>query len=65
MKKSIAELIDELGITNLKIFTLVDKVQKNEHTVEEAKRIQDLNLYRSQLKNAINEFFNEKQEIKV
>jgi predicted DNA-binding protein YlxM (UPF0122 family) len=65
MNKTIAELIDELGITNQKIFNLVDRVQHNLHTVEEAKRIQDLNLYRSQLKNAINEYFKERQEVKV
>ena len=34
---------------------LVDKVQRNEHTLEEAKKIQDLNKYRAELMNAINE----------
>ena len=63
--KSIAELIDELGIVNQKIFVLIDKVYSDTHTREDAKRIQDLNLQRSQLKNAINEFFKEKQEIKI
>lgn len=65
MRKTIAEIIDELGITNMKIFALVDKVQKNEHTKEEAKKLQDLNSYRSQLKNAINTYFNERIEAKV
>lgn len=65
MKKTIGELIDELSVTNNKIFYLVDKVQRNVHTVEEAKKIQDLNTYRVQLKNAINEFFNERIENKV
>lgn len=65
MKKTIAELIDELSITNQKIFALVDKVQRNDHTKEEAKKLQDLNSYRSQLKNAINEFFKERIEAKV
>ena len=65
MKKTIAELIDELSITNLKLFFLVDKVQKNKQTKKDAKRMQDLNLYRSRLKNAINKFFKEKQELKV
>jgi hypothetical protein len=65
MKKSIAELYDELSVTNIKIFMLVDKAQKGEATTEEAKRLQDLNSYRSQLKNAINEYFHERQEIKV
>ena len=31
MKKTIAQIIDELSITNIKIFMLVDKVQKDEH----------------------------------
>lgn len=65
MTKTIGELIDELGITNNKIFYLVDKVQKNEHTREDAKKIQDLNSYRSKLMSAINEYFNERQAIKV
>ena len=65
MKKTIVELLDELIITHCKLFALVDKVQKDEHSREDAKRLQDLNSYRSQLKNAINEFFNERQEVKV
>lgn len=65
MKKTLAQLIDELSVTNIKIFMLVDKVQKNEHTLEEAKRIQDLNTYRSELMNAISEEFKEKQIIKL
>jgi hypothetical protein len=65
MKKTIGELIDILSVTNIKIFYLVDKVQKNEHTKEDAKKLQELNSYRSQITNAINEYFNERQEIKV
>ena len=65
MKKTIGELIDELGITNMKIFYLVDKVQKNEHTKEDAKKIQDLNSYRSELRNSINNYFKETETIKV
>lgn len=65
MKKSIGELIDILGVTNTKIFYLVDKVQRNEHTKEEAKKIQDLNSYRSEITNAINEYFEDRQEIKT
>lgn len=65
MKKSIAQLIDELSIVNIKIFMLVDKVQKNEHTVEDAKKIQDLNNYRSELMNALNEEFNERKMVKI
>lgn len=63
MKKSISELIDSLSVTNIKIFHLVDKVQKNEHTREEAKKLQDLNTYRSQVMNALNVEFNVKGEI--
>lgn len=65
MKKNIGQLIDELSITNNKIFYLVDKVQKDEHTREEAKKIQDLNSQRSALVNAINAYFKEEQCIKV
>lgn len=65
MKKTISELIDELSVTNIKIFMLVDKVQKNEHTTEEAKRLQDLNTYRSKLMNAISEEFKQGVRIKV
>jgi hypothetical protein len=65
MKKTIGSLIDELGITNCKIFYLVDKVQRNEHTREDAKKIQDLNKLRSEYVNAINAYFKEEQQIKV
>ena len=54
MKKTLAQLIDELSVTNIKIFMLVDKVQRNEHTKEDAKKIQDLNMFRAELMNAIN-----------
>jgi len=65
MKKTKAQLIDELSITNIKIFHLVDKVQKNEHTLEDAKKIQDLNSLRSRLVNALNEEFGDAGDIKV
>lgn len=65
MKKSIAAIIDELTITNIKIFMLVDKVQKNEHTLEDAKKLQDLNSYRSELINALNIEFNEREIVKI
>ena len=65
MKKTIAQLIDELSIVNIKIFMLVDKVQRNEHTKEEAKRIQDLNSYRAELMNAISLEFKDKEIIKI
>lgn len=65
MKETIGSLIDKLSVVNIKIFMLVDKVQRNEHTKEDAKKIQDLNGYRSQLTNAINSYFDERQEVKV
>jgi hypothetical protein len=65
MKKNISTIIDELSITNIKIFMLVDKIQKNEHTKEEAKKLQDLNSYRAELCNALNEEFKEKEIIKI
>ena len=65
MKKTIGTLIDELSITNIKIFYLVDKVQKDQHTREDAKKIQDLNKLRSEYVNAINAYFNEDLQVKV
>ena len=65
MKKTIAQLIDELSITNIKIYHLVEKVQNNEHTKEDAKKLQDLNSHRSKLVNALNEEFEEEKEIKI
>lgn len=65
MKKTIAQLIDDLTIVNCKIFSLVDKVQRNEHTREDAKKIQDLNSFRSQLVNALNEEFGDRKDIKI
>lgn len=58
MKKNIGELIDELSIVNCKIFALMDKGNDLE-------KIKAHNKYRSELKNAINEYHNERQEIKV
>lgn len=65
MKKSIATLIDELSVTNIKIFMLVDKIQKNEHTKKDAKKLQDLNSYRSELCNALNREFKDRENIKI
>ena len=65
MKETIGSLIDKLSIVNIKIFNLVDLVQANLHTKEDAKKLQDLNTYRSQLINAINEYFKERQEVKI
>lgn len=65
MKKSIAVIIDELSVTNIKIFHLVEKIEKNKHTLSDAKKAHDLNRYRSKLCNAINREFKERQNIKV
>mgnify|MGYP001557877359 CR=1 FL=1 len=58
MLKTIAELVDELSIVNCKIFALMDYGNDLE-------KVKALNKYRSELKNAINEFFNERLEIKI
>ena len=65
MKKNIGELIDILSVTNIKIFYLIEKVQNNNFEKDDAKKIQDLNRYRSEITNSINEYFNERKEIKV
>ncbi|PWU04808.1 MAG: hypothetical protein C5B43_04180 [Verrucomicrobia bacterium] len=59
MRKSIGELIDELCITNIKIFMLMEKDDYDQ------KKLKSLNRYRSDLKNAINEEFKQRQEIKT
>ncbi len=37
----------------------------DEHTREDAKKAQDLNTYRSKLKNELNKYFKEREEVKV
>ena len=59
--KSIKDLLD----TNIKIFMLVDKIQKNEHTKKDAKKLQDLNSFRAELCNALNREFKEREIIKT
>jgi len=65
VRKTFGSLVDELSVTNTKIFFLIEKVQKDEYTREDAKKIQDLNKYRSELVNALNEYFQERQNVKV
>jgi hypothetical protein len=58
LRYSLAELIDMLTIINLKIFMLVDEVEKGSDpnkVSKAAKKTQELNRRRSELKNAINE----------
>lgn len=65
MKLSVGELIDGLSVANIKTFYLVDKVQKGSHDLEDQVKIQALNKRRWEFINAINEYFNERQEIKL
>ena len=65
MKVSIGELMDGLSIVNIKTFYLVDKVQNGSSNVEDQRKIQSLNKRRWEFINAINEYFNERQEIKL
>ena len=58
MKKTISELIDELSIVNIKIALLIEKEG-------DGKKIQQLNRYRSELKNAITEELGGREEIKT
>lgn len=65
MKKTLAEIIDELITVDIKSYMLVDKIRNRTATLEDAFKIDDLNLQRSKLKNAISEFAKERQEIKT
>lgn len=65
MKLTLAELIDMLSVTNIKIFFLIEKINRDEYTKEDAKKVQELNSYRSKLKNAISEIVKERIEVKV
>lgn len=58
MKKKLSELIDELSIVNCKIFYLMEEGS-------DLAKVKKLNAYRSRLKNAIDDYFNEEGEIKV
>ncbi len=58
MKKKLSELFDELSITNNKIFHLME-------VGTDLQKVKKLNAYRSRLKAAIDEYFNEEGEIKV
>ena len=58
MKKTTVELIDELCITNIKIALLIEKNGDGD-------KVQQLNRYRSELKNAISEELGGRKEIKT
>ena len=42
-----------------------EKIQKNKHTREDAKKAQDLNRFRSELCNAINRELKERENIRI
>jgi hypothetical protein len=42
---------------------LVDKIKANKHTLEDVKKMQDLNEWRVQLINAINEELKESEKV--
>jgi hypothetical protein len=65
MKVSIGEMIDGLSVVNIKTFYLVDKVQNGSHEVKDQVKIQALNKRRWEFINGINEYFDERQEIKL
>jgi hypothetical protein len=65
MKKTIAELIDELSVTNIKIFFLIEKIQDGKGTIDEGQKVQLLNKQRSKVMNAISEEFKQEVRIKV
>lgn len=55
MKKSIGQLIDEISVTNIKIFMLVETTENKKNSVEDAWKLQNLVKYRAQLRKAIDE----------
>ena len=65
MKKLLSEIIDELITIDIKIFYLIEKIERDDYTKDDAKKVQTLNKQRSALKNAISEYFNEREEVKV
>jgi len=65
IKRPISSLIDELTVTNIKIFNLVDKILANKHTREDARKAQALNGYRIKICNILNKEFKERENIRV
>lgn len=69
MDFSIAEIIDQLIIVNLKIYRLVEVVEResdDEVVADAARKLQRLNRQRSQLKNELNKQLGDRtEEIKV
>ena len=72
MKKSIGELLDELIITHIKLFHVIEDKHQTaaDGKLEESGRLgiteDTLNGHRSALRNAINDYFGEEsKEVKV
>lgn len=63
MKKSIGQVIDELSVTNIKIYMKVEEVEAGKNEAQDAQKLQKLIKYRSQLINAINEELGDSSEI--
>lgn len=59
MYKSIGELVDELITCSMKIYMEMEKENGD------LKKVKQLNRYRSDLKNAINQEFKQRQEVKT
>jgi len=65
MDKTIGELIDEISVVNIKIFMMVEQVERHENTKEDAWKMNALVKRRATLRNAINKKFNDEEDIKV
>lgn len=64
MTKTLGELVDEISIVNIKIFMMVEALERHENTVEDAWKMNALVKRRSELRNAINEKVGDKLDIK-
>jgi hypothetical protein len=64
MEKTLGELVDEIGIVNIKIFMMVDALERGDPD-HDALKMNALVKRRSALRNAINEFAGHHQDIKV
>jgi hypothetical protein len=65
MERTLGDLVDALSVVNIKIFMMVDSLERHENSVEDAWKMNNLVKQRSQLRSAINEKVGEEKEIKV
>lgn len=65
MEKTIGELVDEISIVNIKIFMMVEELERHENTVEDAWKMNALVKRRAELRNAINKKVGDRIDIKV